>query len=180
MANIYFWKEVLLFVFPWSVTKSACSFCLYYALPHIWLCLLVFVWRPTGWSLQGPALALSQARLQQLSQSLHNTKHYTGMLLPSCFPPPFFLGCFFSLSLTIFCWVPTPDCLCLSHMSTWICPFLPQCFQVLVLSALQPIDCNCKQIKLLLLIYIIIHLVSMKYTQRLSSQPSGCREWDNL
>lgn len=83
------------------VYRSVCCFCVYYALPHIWLCLLchsllVFVCRPAGWSPQRSALALSQARLQQLSQSLHNTKHCTGMLLLSFFP---FSSFFFSFSL---------------------------------------------------------------------------------
>lgn len=67
-----------------------------------------------GWSPQRPALAFSQARLQQLSQSLHNTKHYSGMLLFF-----FFLLNFFTLSLNMFSEFLRATC-CLSLLNTGI------------------------------------------------------------
>lgn len=49
---------------------------------------------------RGPAVALSQARLQLLSQSLHNTKHCTGMLLASFFSSPLLFFVSFSMFLS--------------------------------------------------------------------------------
>lgn len=84
--------EMKPFVFCLRFHKSPCCFaCTIHSHTAVCVCsatLLVFVWRPERWSPQRSALALSQARQQQLSQSLHNTKHCT-----------YFLFCFLSFRM---------------------------------------------------------------------------------
>ncbi len=134
-----------------ALINLCCSVCIMYSHTSGCVCcanLLVFVWRPEGWCPQRPALALSQARLQQLSKSLHNTEHCTGMLLSSLSPLFFFKFFFPSLHHSLFDieFLPLAVSLCLSiDLNNWISCFLPQLTQPM-LWAMPAHNCNSNQL----------------------------------